>query len=99
MDCSSSTTSTRSPPPLSVWIVFTPEASQRFLWLRWENLELQVTAGSQPTPGSFRAGTGQLVAMTNEGVEMKKLRRPAALAVAAAALLGAGTLGAGAYAV
>jgi putative serine protease PepD len=38
--------------------------------------------------------------MTNEGVEMKKLRRPAALAVAAAALLLAGTaLGAGAYAV
>src|SRR2546421_2512990 len=38
--------------------------------------------------------------MTNEGVEMKKLRRPAALAAVAAALLLAGTaLGAGAYAV
>ncbi|HEX6699345.1 MAG TPA: trypsin-like peptidase domain-containing protein, partial [Gaiellaceae bacterium] len=38
--------------------------------------------------------------MTNEGVEMKKLRRPAALAAAGAALLAAGTaLGAGAYAV
>src|SRR5438270_4130029 len=38
--------------------------------------------------------------MTNEGVEMKKLRRPAALAAGGAALLLAGTgLGAGAYAV
>src|SRR5438067_1328923 len=38
--------------------------------------------------------------MTNEGDEMKKLRRPAALAAAGAALLLAGTaLGAGAYAV
>src|SRR5436190_10231996 len=38
--------------------------------------------------------------MTNEGVEMKKLRRPAALAAGGAALLLAGTaVGAGAYAV